>query len=87
MHTGHHRSPYLIDGQLPERVLGNVCCILDARDGFGIIQKQCVMFYERGKVPNKSEIVSAESKIVLVKSGIVSVESEMVPIESRSVSK
>jgi hypothetical protein len=37
------------------------------------------MLYERGKVPTKSKIVSAESEIVLVKSGIVSVEFGMVP--------
>jgi hypothetical protein len=52
----------------------------DARDDFGIIWKHHVIFYERGKVPTKSEIV-------LVKSEIVSVESGMVPTESRSVSK
>jgi hypothetical protein len=60
---------------------------LDARDGFGIIRKQCVMFMREGKVPTKSEIVLAESKIVLVKSKIVSVESRMVPTESESVSE
>jgi hypothetical protein len=30
---------------------------LDARDGFGIIQKQCVMFMREIKVPTKSKIL------------------------------
>jgi hypothetical protein len=51
------------------------------------IWKHVGMLYERGKVPTKSKIVSAESKIVLVKSRIVSVESKMVLTESGSVSE
>jgi hypothetical protein len=58
---------------------------LDARDGFGIIRKQCVMFMREGKVPTKSKIVSTESEIILVKSEIVSMLSGMVLTESRSV--
>jgi hypothetical protein len=54
---------------------------------FGIIWKQCVMIYERGKVPTKFKIVSMESEIVLVKSGIVSVESGLVSTELGSVSE
>jgi hypothetical protein len=41
----------------------------------GIILKHHVMLYERGNVPTKSKIVSAESEIVSVKSRIVLVES------------
>jgi hypothetical protein len=47
MHRGHHGSLDPTDDHLPERVLGNVCCVLEssgntlrdlnARDGFGII--------------------------------------------------
>jgi hypothetical protein len=59
----------------------------DARDDFGIIWKQCVMLYERGKSYNQSEIVSAKSEIVSVKSRIVSVESGMISMESGSVSE
>jgi hypothetical protein len=97
MHRGYHGSLDPIDGHLRERVLGNVCRVLessgntlkglDARDGFGIIRKQCVIFMREGKISTKSEIVSMESEIVSVKSGIVSVESGMVLTESKSVSE
>jgi hypothetical protein len=29
MHKGHHRYPDPIDDHLPERVLGNVCSVLE----------------------------------------------------------
>jgi hypothetical protein len=63
MHRGHHGSRDPIDSHLPEREFSVMSVAFlnrrvtylryhDARDGFGIIQKQFVMFYERGKSSN-----------------------------------
>jgi hypothetical protein len=58
MHRRYHGSPDLIDDHLPERVLGNVCSILEPSGNtlkgsrcsrwFGNNRKCCVMIYERG---------------------------------------
>jgi hypothetical protein len=91
MHMGHHGSPDLIDGHLPERVLDNVCCVLEPSGNTLMVlvlsENNVWWFLREGKVLTKSEIVSAESEIVSVKSGIVLVESGMVPMKSGSVSE
>jgi hypothetical protein len=62
MHSGHHGSPNPIDDHLLERVLGNVCSVLEPLGNtlkgsqcsrwFVNIQKRCVMIYERENISN-----------------------------------
>jgi hypothetical protein len=62
MHRDHHRSPDPIDDHLVERVLGNVCSVLEPWSNtlkgsrcsrwFGNIQKHRLMIYERGNSSN-----------------------------------
>jgi hypothetical protein len=64
MHRDHHGSLDRIDDHLSERVIGNVCSVLEPsgntlkgsrhmRDGFGNIWKHCVLIYERGNHSDK----------------------------------
>jgi ssDNA-specific exonuclease RecJ len=63
MHRDRHRSPDQIDDHLPEREFSVMYVVfsnrrvtylrdLDARDGFGNIQKHRVMIYERENSSN-----------------------------------
>jgi hypothetical protein len=44
MHRDHHGYPYLIDDHLPERVLGNVCSVLEPL-GNTLKGSQCLRWF------------------------------------------
>jgi hypothetical protein len=64
MHMDHLEYPDLIDDHLSERILGNVCSVLEPSDNrlkgsrclrwFCNIQKHRVMIYERGNSKSDS---------------------------------